>query len=222
MKLVNAKYSLEIDFVENICDMLVVENRNAMSDIIRNLYNQYFGLDGDFILSEKKEIRIDKTIEMIFNPYAIDINNKKINTALYKKMTEYAQELIMEKNRINSEINMLIDRIIIMGNYNGLEHEYDFAWADLFKLYGVHYDDNFVCITERIIEYIKVMSSICDFKIFTFVNLRTMLNDEDIIYLIECANYNKVNLLFIEGQEYDIISNERVHIIDKDLCLIQK
>lgn len=78
MKLVNSKYNLDIEFEENISNTLVLENKQHMIDVIQNLILQLKGDEGDFVLSSEKNVKFDKVVEFITNPFEIDFNNKNL------------------------------------------------------------------------------------------------------------------------------------------------
>ncbi|MCR5837609.1 MAG: type II-A CRISPR-associated protein Csn2, partial [Lachnospiraceae bacterium] len=113
MKLVNAKYNLIIEFKENMTPVLIIENPKAMEDIISNIWAQVNGQDGDFILSSEKEIRIEKQMDCIINPFAIDFNSKKIINSLYSRLSKIANTYVVEKNDINVRSVELIDKILL-------------------------------------------------------------------------------------------------------------
>ena len=92
MKLVNSKYNLDIEFEENISNTLVLENKQHMIDVIQNLILQLKGDEGDFVLSSEKNVKFDKVVEFITNPFEIDFNNKKIATKLFEQLTAVASE----------------------------------------------------------------------------------------------------------------------------------
>ena len=69
MKLVNSKYNLDIEFEENISNTLVLENKQHMIDVIQNLILQLKGDEGDFVLSSEKNVKFDKVVEFITNPF---------------------------------------------------------------------------------------------------------------------------------------------------------
>lgn len=77
MKLVNSHYGLEIQLDENQITILVVENASTMSRLVNDLINQCIGLDGNFVLSENKILKIEKESEIIVNPFQLDFGNNK-------------------------------------------------------------------------------------------------------------------------------------------------
>lgn len=221
MKLVHAKYGLEIDFQEGCPEILILENKLVMRELVGELWGQCSGTDGMFMFSDDKKIlKIDKSVEMILNPFAIDFQNKKLMTALFSKMTMIGNEKILEKNEINSAIINILDDISNSINYAGISYRLEFMWQDLFKMYGIKIEKqgNFLL---DIIEYMKAVSELCGISLLCFVNLKNYINNEELLDLYNAAMYNKVQLLLIESNQTDMVGAEHVTIIDNDLCLIQ-
>ena len=89
MKLVNSKIFLEIDIYENKPAVLVLENPEIMTEVVEGLYHQYNGVDGGFVLVENEKIcSLEKSAEIIINPFSINFNAKK-----YK--ADYIKNLLM-------------------------------------------------------------------------------------------------------------------------------
>ena len=221
MKLVNAAYGLGFDFQEAIPEVLVLENKTAFREVAGDLWNQCNGEEGNFILSDGKILKLDKHMAVISNPFDLDFQNRKITTALFSKMSKIGVEKAYEKSTLNSQIINLIEEIADSVNYTGITLQLDFDWNDLFKMYGVKIEapENFLL---KLIEYIKVMSSLCGISIFCFYNLKTYLSQEELLLFYKEAVYNKINLFLIESFESERIGQEHVTIVDKDLCVITK
>lgn len=221
MRLVNAEYGLDILFREDNVEVLILEDKRVMRNLVEELWKQCAGEEGSFVLSEHKILKLDKHIEIIINPFGIDFQSRKIMSALFAKMTAAANEKISEKNRMNYEQINILDNISNSLNYSGITYQLDFAWPDFFKMYGVKIEkpENFLL---RLIEYMKVVSELCGISLFCFVNLKSYLNKEEMMDLYKNAEYNKVRILLIESCESEIIDSEHVTIIDKDRCLIER
>lgn len=221
MKLANSNYGLNITFQDGDAYVLVLENPRLMRQIIEELVLQCAGEDGDFVLSDNKIVKIEKHLDLIVDPFALDFQNRKITTALFAKMSRIGNEKIIEKNVINSTLVSIIDDISSAVNYSGITYQLDFSWSDLFKIYGVKIDapENFLV---RIIEYMKILFEFCGISIFCFVNLKNYLLTEELLQLYESVKYNKLKILLIESYEADVLDGEHIIIIDKDHCLIEK
>lgn len=221
MRLVNSKYGLDIIFKENRTEILILEDAVIMRDVVGELWNQYKGGEGSFLLSEGKILKIDRFMELIVNPFDLDFQSRKIVTALLNKMTEIGNEDVVEKNRINCELINLLNGIAGSINYPGITYHLDFLWADLFKMYGVKIE-NQEGFLSQIIEYMKVISEMCGISLLCFVNLKKYLSKTELLDLYKNKEYNKTNILLIESSESELIDEEHITIIDKDRCVIER
>lgn len=222
MKLVNSYYGLEIQLDENNITVLVVENASTMSKIVYDLINQCRGLEGNFVLSENKILKMDKESEIIVNPFQLDFSNKKILNALYSEMTATAMDYEVDKAKLNSELIELLDNITINQSYSGICYSLDWEWASLFKMYNVHLDDDYEDLITKITEYTKVLSCLCHIRLLFLVNIKSFLTVEELQALYLCAQHNKINLILLESSEVEKNDRENIIILDKDDCLIVK
>lgn len=74
--------------------------------------------------------------------------------------------------------------------------------------------------SEKIIQYMKIMSELMGKKLLVFVNIRSDLEKDQIQELMENAVYNEIALLFIENIQRDFSKDKKYYIIDKDGCEI--
>jgi CRISPR type II-A-associated protein Csn2 len=72
----------------------------------------------------------------------------------------------------------------------------------------------------KICDYIDIVSQVFDKKLFVFFNLKTVLEESELIELYEYCNYKKVHLLLCENTNREKVSHEKITLIDKDLCQI--
>lgn len=215
MKLVNSKYNLDIEFEENISNTLVLENKQHMIDVIQNLILQLKGDEGDFVLSAEKNVKFDKAVEFIANPFEIDFNNKKIVTKLFEQLIAVASECVEEYNFINGKIVGTLDDICSKIEYYNVEYNLEYEWKSIFKLYNVRIGENYNSLCEKIEEYVKVLADILHIKLLIFLNIKEYLTEEEIDNLQKICFYKKIFLLLIESEERFVLDNENVKIIIK-------
>lgn len=222
MKLVNSKYGLDIEFIENSVNVLVLENPMFMSDVIQDIISQENGMDGNFVLSDEQNIKFEKDVMLITDPFHIDFNNKKIMNKLYSQLVDISKDLVEEYNDINKTIVEVLEKISDGINYNCINYNLEFDWKELYKLYNVRIEERYESLEEKLVEYMKILSGIMKPKLVIFLNLKMYLGQEHMEDLVLSSFYNKVPLLLIESNEGYKLKNERKFIIDKDRCLIIK
>lgn len=79
--------NLDIELEENKILVLTIENTEEYVKFLSELNLQSEGEVGTITLSsDGKELNFNKTAEIIFNPFVLDMNNKKIITKLYQNI----------------------------------------------------------------------------------------------------------------------------------------
>lgn len=223
MRLTNAKYNLQIEMQENRIDVLIIENPMVMAEMVGGLQEQCNGMEGDFVLSENNEIiRLDKNFAMVVNPFSLEFNDRKILNKLYSELSVSGNEYFLEKEKINTEIIKLLEKVISNQQYDSINFKLEMDWNELFKMYSVKLEENSDSLLEKIIEYIKILSGLCSIRVLCLVNIKNYLDETEINQLYEMAFYNKIQLLLIEANEKKNCDNENSYIIDNDRCLIIK
>ncbi len=224
MKLVNAKYGINISFLENFVYCLTVENETALSDIVYQLYNQSMGKDGDFVLSDSrcKEIKIDKKAELVLEPFSLEINNRKNITQLYNEMSICCNEMNYgQKSEIIKQLITLVDNIRISTGYD-IEFDLDISPEAIFKAMNVKFSVDYTDMKEKISQYLNIIASLGTVQLIIFVNFKSYFKECDLKEIYELAAAKKLNLLFIESFEKRIADFEKIFVLDKDLCIIEE
>ena len=223
MKLVNAKWMLDIDIKENIPAILVLENCDAMTEIVEDLYNLCLIGEGNSVLSDGfKVLPIDKMAEVIVNPFSIDFNSKRIQSKLYSELLEATDLYVEEKAEIQTRIINYLDKLSYHVPYDMITNEMDLDLLRLFKMFEVRLDPQCNTLLERLVEYIKIQSRLLNKRLVIFVNVFSYLDGYATQELAEICEYHKMGIIFIESREPDIKIISRTYIIDNDKCIIIK
>ncbi|WP_290137786.1 type II-A CRISPR-associated protein Csn2 [uncultured Dubosiella sp.] len=222
MKLVYYEHGIKIEFRENRIQTLVLEHPKVFTQFLRALYEQSLGGEGPIVLSDSKDINLQKEMELILSPFEININSKKIIGQLYRELQNIANETLEEKFQINSEIVNYLEQLIWKSSYENLKMNLMPKWENLFKLYEIQIDTDSTTLFEKLIEYLKVCSAILKIRLYVFVNLRQYFEEFEIIELIEWIKRLKIHVLLIESVEPVYNADTDVYIIDQDYCWIEK
>lgn len=222
MKLVHPELSAPL--IEKNIDSVewIIELPQLFAKYVQELYIQSNGKEGSFVLSRNNRIvDIAKNVEMILNPFAVDINEKKIINKLYTQLSDlamaeenylYTQEVMQMISKYLLDLEQKTEHILF------LENQIDLSL--LFKAAGVRYEiyeENFV---QAICRYIKVVCDVLKIKLVVLVNIRSYLADEELEEIIKEANYQEVKILLIENQEKSCLKGVKRYIIDADQCEI--
>ena len=223
MKLAYGKYQMCLDLRENEPIVFVLENPHVFAEFLQDFQNQISGSEESFALSEgEKEYKLSKVVDYVMDPFSLDFNKKAILNKLYAKMNVLGDEMVQEKAEVNASMLRILETILEELPYQNVEYQYDFAWQELFKLYGVKINCEYESLIEKLTEYIKISSTLAGFGVLLLVNVKNYLTKEEIKELYQQAAYSKTKLLLVEGQEREKLEGEKITIIDKDLCVIVK
>lgn len=195
MRIIYAKYGIDLCLEENKITTIVIENPLVMSEVIRDISRQVNGEDGEWILSEQDKIfSIEKSSQFINNPLMVNSNEKRILTRLYKELFEQANTLMYEEyTQINSYIVSFLVRLLDTVPYH-LDMEIDMDLTGILKLYGVKMESDGVGVLEVLIDYLRALSSICNIHVIWILNVKQFLTVEEVQQLYEFCFYEKILL----------------------------
>lgn len=223
MKLVHPEYTFQIEFIEGQATELIIEEPHMFSSFMFELLQQLEGEYGRFVLSHENDlIKLEKQIECIINPFALDINQKKIITKLYNviKQEVMCSELMIELSESHSALIELMNKIEEQIDYP-LCFKDEFDIVSLLKYMDVKLIDMTGDLVEQLIDYSKLLYQLLKQDIIILVNIQSYLSEEEIEALLKHSAYEKIHFLFIENMDRGLVrSGIRKIIIDKDRCEI--
>lgn len=222
MKFIYSPYQLEIEIQEQQITVLTIENPKAYSEILSDLWNQIEGMEGELILSENEKVKkISKDVDLVFNPFSLDCNNRKVLTKLYQELKGITSEnLLSESVEINKQILEYLEKVIVQVPYS-LDYEVDFDVTNLLKIYAVRVNSLAENLLEKIVEYIKVMHRICNIQIFIFVGLKQYMTVNELKQLYEFIFYEHISMIILGPVFTKTVDGEKGWILDSDLCIIE-
>jgi len=216
------EYKVIFDF--NRINTIVIESPLVMSAYVMQLNNQINGESGNFVLSKTplKELEISKTIELIINPIIDASYNKRFSTKLINSMKKLStgEELYLKTAEVQSLLLQYASLLAHESN-DSLLFADEIDLASLIKLFSFSLDFEDSSLSENILTYVRALNTYSEISIFTFVNIKSYLTDEELIYLSEVVGAMKCHLLLLENcQRKPFINKEKCCIIDVDLCEI--
>lgn len=223
MMLAHPMFSKIIDFKNEMINILIIENQKFLTQLIEDIINQTNGENGDFVLSEDFiPLDMQKHLEIIIDFFNLDINNKKVLTAIYNKIKKiaYDDENYIKTENFKTEAFNYIETLINQTEYP-LILDVQFDISGLLKLFDVKIEINSNTFLEKIIDYMSVLYEFLNRKCIVFVNLMSYLDISEIELLYKEIQYKKYNVLFIENSfKTKIGEYENIYIIDEDMCEI--
>lgn len=174
------------------------------------------------MLAEGEKIYpFQKYAQVVLEPFSLDVNERKILTQLYQEIKDEAYEAcFLETNEIQNRLVRYMDELLMKVPYP-LTYTEELDMAGLLKLMKVSIESDAETFLEKIVQYLRIMSSLCRIKVIFFMNLKFFLKEEELRALYREAAYCKIQLVLIEGFMRDKMEEEDICIIDSDLCIIR-
>ena len=218
MKIINKNWQRKIEIEDNIIYTLVFENKKYYRENIIELISQYKGNEGSYILSnDNKEILFDKHSYIITDIFNIDINSKKVLTKIYNSLLKEIVEDISSYNELSTNIRVYFEKLIF-NSFLEIEQGEEIDMCSLLKLgdFKIHVEQD--DILEKFVKFLKVLIELCGCKIIFVVGLHTVFTQDEIIEIYKEVCLNKINIINIEYQQFNNLSNENykeiVYIFD--------
>lgn len=221
MRLVCKQVEKIFEIVENKAIICTIENPNFFSYLIINLKDQIENnIDGIFSIFDKdKELNISKSILLITDLFSFDFNSKKFLNAIYGELKKYVAE-DSSSIEIESSLFLFFQKITETFPFS-LDIDKNCNYEYLFKSFNIHISENYENHLEKLIDYLTICKQLKLMEVVVFVNLKTILTQEQCNELYKECFYRKIPIFLFENREYSsIIDLEEKVIIDFDLCEI--
>ena len=222
MKLVHPELEGQIIFDDQNPCQWVIESPKDYSAYVKELFSQIEGNEGRFVLSEgEKEKDICKCMEIIFNPFSISINDRKILNKLYSELSELSsdEEMYMETQEMKNNLQAYFLKLEHVSPYI-LETDIEIDIMAILKAIGVRFSDYSDDFILNLNQYIKLMAELMRKKVVVLINIGSYVTYEQLEQVIKNAAYNEIALLMIENVQKKLPEKVYQYIIDKDSCEI--
>lgn len=222
MKLVHKDLERQLVLEDMRSDEWIIESPTLFSKYVQELYIQSQGGEGAFVLSEGEEIlSIEKYVEVIINPFSVNVNDKRLLNRLYTELREIAfgENMYLRTQELLASLQGYFSDVEQQGTYF-LTTDTEIDITAVFKAMGVRvecYADNFL---QTLDGYIKLMAELLRKKLIVLVNIGSYIQVEEMEQLAKTAMHNEVYLLFVESQQRNFSTEFRRYIIDRDSCEI--
>ena len=200
----------------------VLESPEYFSLYLQELFRQCENGEGGFVLSEgNQELDLSKHLEIIMNPFTVEMNSRKILNKLHLNLEKISREEQMYTKTL--EFTAYIHEYLLQ-----LEQQTDYIlsfddnleMATLLKAVGVSHEEIEEDFFERLVRYVKISVEVLSTKIFVFVNIRSYLTDYQVQALVKEIQYQEAKIILMESQEKGCLKGGMRYIIDRDGCEI--
>lgn len=224
MKIVHPSLEKHIEFTDGKNNVLVLESPLYFRKFIEEFNNQIIYDEGEFVLSEShKELKLSKNVELILDLFNFNFTNRRITT----KILEEAKTIALDEDVFQTTLQIVSGLEKYMFS---LVDEFDYPISskakieidDVLKIFDLKVESKDSTWLEKICAYLEVCQRFLDVKLFILVNLKRYLSNEELLAFYKQINYKNINILLIEQSinDNEIIENEKIIIVDNDLCEI--
>ena len=217
----HSKIDKEFVFDKKSNYLLCIENQKFYREVITELQSNLEQQVNFYLLEDNKILALKKNICFVPNPLDFALDEKKLNTQIQKEISTF---ITPEENEgflvLLNKINDYLDSICYDYPLRlGYDSEMDIT--SFLKAFSVKYrekEDNFLI---TIIEHVKVLSSLFNYKVIIFLNLIDFLTSDELnLFFQECERLEiPVLLLCSHLPKYEFDKSFIVRI-DEDLCEI--
>ncbi|EJP25684.1 CRISPR type II-A/NMEMI-associated protein Csn2 [Peptostreptococcaceae bacterium AS15] len=222
MRLVYQDYNFTANISQAEMTVIIAENPKTFCDFVSNIREMIDGKVEKVLLTDNSGAMIstDKC-HIILSPMDFQLNSKKILNSIYKEISQIVkEELWMQEQELNNAIIDFLDRAVLKLPYE-LIYEKNIDTQDFLKLYKLNLLENYDCLLEKLINYVKIISQVSFTKCLFLVNIHDFLSVKNLDMLYEIALYNDVSLIMIESHQREKSSYEHTYILDDNNCLIE-
>lgn len=222
MRYIYPKYGIDFSCSDGKMVVLTVESPHILRELTIDIWRQIEGNEGGWsIMNGEMPVNPSKGSEVIFNPFDVNINDKKIITQLQKDIIrDYDSEYYLQVSNIQTQIVSLMDSLGERLPYP-LSYDENIGLEFLVKNVGLAIDLEYDNEIEHLLDYICLKSKICHVGLFFLINPGLFFENSEISQLFQKCIYENINIVVLE-QVCSLKTEYETHFIfDKDLCLIE-
>lgn len=204
---------------ENRASVLVVENPQVFCGIIQQLSAQYAGEEGSLVLSQSgKTLSFEKDVLLLRDPFALDVNDRKILTALINAVKKEAaetcyKETVELEQRLREYAELLLQAVTYPVDYT----------VDIYALLknlGMRMSSD-GSLFERVNDYLRAAQELLKIRLTVLVGFKAYLTENELKLLYRDAFQHKLRLLLIEPFQRPPLDCEYTVCLDTDRCEIR-
>ena len=214
-------FDKKIEFEENTVNILEIYNQSLFTEVINNLNNQCNGEEENntiVLMQDNERVDIKKNIYVLTDVFNIDFNSKKILNKIYGTLIQNI------KNKQDDELENIALKLrnYFINEINELPFEFNMnsevEITDLIKAFDVKIDSScYITVLEKIEFIINLLAEFDLAKVLVIPNLKTFLQEEDLLELYKYSIYNNIKLLILENKHCEnVLKYEKKNVIDEN------
>lgn len=213
-------FEKRLEWNENIhiCE-LIIENPITLRNILQSITNATSESALSFT-QNGEPLKLEKDVDIVLNPTKLEFNNRRATASLLKLLvkTSLSEDFYLETSKIKTKIIQYLDKVIDAEDFIFEVTSDDFAIDDIAKAVSLHIvsdDDDFI---EILTDYLAMMAELANIKLFIFLNLRSLITQEELVRFHHNLKNHQIDALLIEDYDRGAIKDAPRIIIDRDNC----
>lgn len=181
MILVHPLFIDPIEIENNKINIVIVEHQHLFTKFIAEIFTQINDGSGSFLLSQDgKKLDFSKNMDIVVDVFNLTVNQKKVINKLHSSLLTSAQESehYLMTSELFTNINVYLDAII-QDQSLALTYNEALDIAGIFKAADVRFAEEQEYLSEKLIDYMEVMTEYCNIECFAFVNLKAICRKQN-------------------------------------------
>lgn len=209
------------DTGNGLYNSVVIENKRLFTDIITDLYNQKDGFEGKTVISDNHTpLQISGRVDIIDKFIPFQLNTKPIVNGIASALERCAtneENFSRALSLIAQTESFLIDLSFELPCSISFEN---ISISSIIKHSGISVESELNSISEKVCEYMELVTEFEKKKMFITVNMRSFVEDEEMEKFAETVIMHGYDVIAIENCAYKKLKIENRIIVDEDLCEI--
>lgn len=218
MKISNPVFSSPLQWNDTQVGVIVLERPSVFAKFVADISRCADREDAESVVSlDGKELKKANDIIVIRDPLAVDVNEKRILSAVMSQICGLANgEFAVSVREISAEFQRVFYEISSKLDYPAYLPD-DLSWERLLRGAGVFLDAG-SSMLERLVCYIRAAGDVLHCKLIVLVGVKAYLEQNELLEVYANAAAAGVSLCFVEASQYGLIGPEQVIVLDNDLC----
>lgn len=179
---------------ENEIPIIINENKEEYRNLLQDIYAQLRGEKGNLVVSiEGVQLKFSKDVDVLYNFFEININDKKIINELYANLKGKTLEDPEKFLNLSMDINNYIENLIYDEEY-ALVLKKNIEIIDIFKGVSLGIEDEEKNLIDQLLSYINISENLLGTKLFFLLILKSFFRMKNYLAFIILSCYQKLNL----------------------------
>ena len=201
-------------------NVLYIEEPQLFRNTVRCFYDCVFD-ESNIVFSENyNPVKFKNNVCFIPDIFNIDFSTSFLKK-VYEDLSNYTNTYLQEDAvGVKADIINLLDKLSQNFDFD-FDFKDDVEITDLLKIQNFKPNMSGNDLLSRLLDYIIMTRRYSSIKCFVILNLHQYFSFAELETLYQELSYQNVEILIIENKKvFDSIQNEKIYIVDEDICEI--